>query len=204
VSLASLLIDRIVHESAGTLIYHYYYRLPEQDRSDDPGVMLAFKLVPEVVNAIAIPGGEPPEDLHITVIYFGRMSEVGDDGLERIAETVLGVASATPVIHGHISGIGRFAGSMSSDSKDVLYASIDAPGLSELRNEIVKACDTAGIPIRKDHGYVPHTTLAYVDPSDATPPELPKGTRLTPVVLDKLVLAVNDYTRNTFPLMGAK
>jgi 2'-5' RNA ligase len=148
-------------------------------------------------------GGEDSSKMHITVIYFGRKSALGDDGIEAIKSIVQAIASSIPVIDGHISGLGRFAATDTSDGKDVIYASIDAPGLSSLRHQLVQACYTAGIPVKSDHDYTPHSTVAYVDQEMDTPP-LPPVARLSPVTLDKLILAVNDNIVGEFPLMGVE
>jgi uracil-DNA glycosylase family 4 len=152
---------------------------------DDPGVAVIFRIPPNTAKAIALENGQPPEDLHCTVAYLGSMSEVGVDGLAR-AKRVLERCAVHPPLKGALSGIGRFAG---GDAGDVVYASVDVPGLGAFRAALVDELVMSGVPVSMEHDYTPHVTLTRLRPDQATPP-LGDALRMRDVFFDAVTLAV--------------
>lgn len=140
---------------------------------DDPGVMIALYPPPELAHELALPGGEAAEDLHITLGYLGRQSAVGRLGLERVRDALGRLQQNTVLaLAGTIGGVGRFSASESSDGKDVIYASVDVPGLDWLHQLVVQAIGNSGadgVAVSETHGFMPHMTLAYVDPAALSP-----------------------------------
>lgn len=163
----------------------------KSDRFDDPGVMIALRLPTNSAEAMAVANGEPAARLHVTLAYLGRLSMVGTDGLVRAREAVARAAYESPILRGLISGIGRFAGSESSDNKDVIYASVDVPGLLEFRRRVVNELECSGVMIKNNHEFTPHITLSYVEPGAPTP-RMTDAVRLRDVYFDKVVLSIND------------
>ncbi|GHO99536.1 hypothetical protein KSF_095840 [Reticulibacter mediterranei] len=140
------------------------------------GMMLAFLLDPETARRLAIPGGEPANELHITLAYLGDMEDKETDGRYRpdtmrepMQRIVSAIASTASPLSGRIAGIGRFAPA-ETDTTPVL-ALVDIPGLAEFRTELVAALDQAGYFVADNHGYTPHVTLAYIDAAAPTPIE---------------------------------
>ena len=143
------------------------------DRSEDPGVMIALYPPPELAAQLELEGGEPAAELHLTLAYLGRLSKLARP-LERVPGVLQRVAA--PPLEGVVGGVGRFAASETSDGRDVLYASVDMPGLAALREKIVATLDEFGFAISEAHGFTPHMTLAYLDPAAPSPLQ-----RLAPV-----------------------
>lgn len=167
------------------------YESDKADRSGDPGVMIALRLPANTADAIAVANGEPADRLHVTLAYLGRLSRVGTEGLA-LAKAALGtVAYNQGILRGVVAGIGRFAGTESSDGKDVIYASIDVPGLAEFRRAVVCELQCCGLEVSLAHDFTPHATLAYVEPGAPTP-RMADALRLRDVYFDQVVLAVND------------
>ena len=133
------------------------------------GLFVAFWLPAEQANALAFDGGEAPEQLHLTLCYCGDVSALGADTVAAAIAAVCAVAGASAPLQGVISGLGRFNASESSDGYETLYASVDMPGLAELRVRLSEALTAAGAPTRNDHGYDPHVTLCFLSPGDAGP-----------------------------------
>lgn len=125
------------------------------------GIMVALFPPREVADALAVPGGEPADELHVTLALLG-------DGPSYSAEDVItavrqAVADSTP-LSGHLGGLGMFP---DSGNGAPVWAPVDVPGLESLRERIVTALDegaTSGA-VRRDHGYTPHMTLGYDLPS---------------------------------------
>lgn len=141
------------------------------------GMMLA--LLPDIptAEALAIPGGEAATDLHITLAYLGDSEDTtllhnparNADDRDVLLTVVNGIAARFQPLDGNIGGVGRFAASASSDMKDVCIALVDVPVLSELRARLCSTLEINGFAVAKNHGYTPHITLAYIDPTAEMP-----------------------------------
>ena len=163
------------------------------------GMMLAFLLDPATAAQLALPGGENPADMHVTLAYLGDTEEQPDDDLFRphtspfkIRSAIAAVASETKPLAGRIAGIGRFTSQDDKDTPTPVYAGVDMPGLAEFRTAIVKRIEETGYFVAGDHGFTPHITLAYID-ADAGMPidDIPA----LPLIFDTVCLAVGDDRR---------
>ena len=155
---------------------------------------LAFFLSEDLANAIALPGGEPPGELHLTLVYFGEQVSLPVDQLQSLLKEK---CRAMPPLTGRIAGIGRFSAEGRSGDEDVIYASFDSPGLLELRDELLVCVQTAGLEPDTTHGYTPHVTLAYVDPDQEVDLNLP----FIEVEFSIITLAIGDNYYD-FELLG--
>lgn len=144
----------------------------QPDHSD--GVMVALYPDPAAKDAIAsaISGPDnttPPDELHVTLAYLGKMSEVSmtaDEIFRRVSDAVEG----EPGLSGSIGGIGMFPPSEGSEDRQVTWVPVDVPGLTMLREQIAEAL---GDVVATDHGFTPHMTLGYdlgmIDPLPSIP-----------------------------------
>jgi 2'-5' RNA ligase len=137
----------------------------------DARVMVALYPPPETAAGLAIAGGDPPDQLHLTLCYLGTALEVGTNAIDRVKDVCRVVASCFPPVLGKVSGVGRFSGGPAPDAEDVVYASVDAPGLAELRQRLAEHLAGCGIAYSKAHGFTPHITLAKVAPDAPSPVE---------------------------------
>lgn len=135
----------------------------------DPSVMISLTIPNEVARTLTIPGGEKENDLHITVCYLGRLSEIGQDAVDDALQVAELLADNSRPISGLVGGFGRFSASDSSDGKDVIYANVDLPRLPDFRGELIHVLNLAKIPYKNNHGYTPHVTLKYIDSDRNTP-----------------------------------
>jgi 2'-5' RNA ligase len=121
------------------------------------GVMVALFLQPELAAQVALDGGEPPEELHITLAFLGEASELQDP---EALQTLVGEwAAQAPPLTGEISGVGLFT----AGPEPVTYLSVDLPALPDARQQLVDSLVDAGQPVSFTHGFTPHCTLAYED-----------------------------------------
>jgi 2'-5' RNA ligase len=170
-------------------------------QQDEAGVMVAFFLKMEDVAALAVtdlPTGSvatPAEEMHLTLAYLGTVDEVQIDELE-LLRIVGEFARTMPLVRGQVSGIGRFAGD-EGDGLQALYASFDGPYLPEWRAELVAWLDMS-VPVRRNHGFTPHITLAYV-PAAAATALLPPASR--EVSFERLSVSWGAH-RTDFALQG--
>jgi 2'-5' RNA ligase len=134
------------------------------------GVMVALRVPLAAAKRIALPKGEAPEDLHVTLAYLGDANVIDPDKRADLVERLKRIAETTEPICGTICGYGRFRnpGPTGDDPKDpsvaedILWVGFDAPDLPELRHRVVQACHDAALPPAGEHGFTPHITLAYV------------------------------------------
>lgn len=123
------------------------------------GCMVALFLPSEIANKIAIPDGEKPFDMHVTLAFF---PEVPTPEIISQIETILQDIASTASLTATLSGIGIFT----AGEEPVTYASVDSPGLAEFRNQLITNLDSIGADYSKTHGFTPHVTLIYDERRD--------------------------------------
>ncbi|WP_027894513.1 2'-5' RNA ligase family protein [Calidithermus chliarophilus] len=130
------------------------------------GVMLCLVPPLEVAQALALPGGLPPRELHLTLAYLGKLGEgVTPEALARLMPAARFLAAMMPPLEARVSGLGRF----SLPGGDAFYASVDHPRLPEFRRVWVELCQRLGAPPVLNHGFTPHITLSYLTPAAPQP-----------------------------------
>ncbi len=165
-----------------------------RSESERTTAMTAYKLPATIAHQIAIPDGEPVDDLHMTLTFHSN-APISEDERSAFQRVVKSVADSHDPLTGEISGIGRFT-SVSDGSKTPLYASVDMPGLPEFRHDLVTSLNDAGFAVNAEHGYTPHITLAYLDKDDPTPSVDISAVKLP---FTALTLALGDEL-HTYPL----
>lgn len=120
------------------------------------GAMVALVPTAQTAAALAVPGGEPADQLHVTLAYLGDADALSDEEVQGLLAEVRDWATKTGQINGHISGYGVF-----DQDPPVTYLSFDAPALPRARQDLVDRLDHAGVPADRAHGFTPHMTVAY-------------------------------------------
>jgi 2'-5' RNA ligase len=134
-------------------------------QKSNEGFMIALPIASDIAAQLVLPEGEAGKDLHITLVFLGPSAMFTAEGIKLVSDTAAEVAAEFEPLRGRIGGLGRFF----NGEKDVIYASPDVPGLSELREALCARLDAAGVPLSENHGFNPHITLAYVEPGVAQP-----------------------------------
>jgi 2'-5' RNA ligase len=130
-------------------------------------VYIACWLQPAQATQLALVDGEPVDALHVTLLCLNADVGMDPEWLRRVAENALDAeALRSAPLTGAVSGLGVFVG----EDADVLYGSVDAPGLTDLRQRLVARLTSEGIQIDRTHDFTPHVTLAYLEPG--TPVDL--------------------------------
>lgn len=130
--------------------------MPASQPDFSDGSMLALYPPPAIAEALAIPGGLEPADLHVTIAYCGDASGVRKRLLRRAAAAI---ASQVPPFTAAIAGHARFTGG----DQDVIVALADGRWLEDLRSLALAELETLGIDVPREHSFTPHMTLAYLD-----------------------------------------
>lgn len=141
--------------------------------------MLCLALAPDVAAQLAVPGGLPAHELHITLAYLGSWLDERDR--QTVAAVTAEVAAAHRPLAGRVYGQGRFPAG--DDGTVPVWARVDVPGLRELRQVLVERIRAAGVWFEDRYPqYTPHVTLTYLVGDEAPPPPVPQ----TPVRFDAL------------------
>lgn len=163
------------------------------------GLLVAVWLDPALANTLALPGGEPADQLHLTLCYCGDANEMSDVQIGRAIAAAADIATMYGPLSGQLAGLGRFNASASTGGKDVIYANVDVPLLEAMRQYLAVHLDMAGCRPLTTHGYTPHVTLAYIDEGAAWPIErLPTQ----PFTIRSIWVGVGDR-RTEIPLVGS-
>ncbi|MFE2969910.1 2'-5' RNA ligase family protein [Streptomyces sp. NPDC059340] len=125
------------------------------------GCMIALYPPPEIAQGLAVDGGLPPEEMHVTVAYLG---DTADSDVDVLHEVVAQLAERQPFTV-QFAGHARFTGG----DKDVIVALADSPDLEDLRRDTLDALRERGIEVPRDHGYTAHCTITYLDPREEAP-----------------------------------
>jgi 2'-5' RNA ligase len=133
------------------------------------GCMIALVPPKAVAEQLAEYGDEPIDQLHVTLVYLGKLGE-DDIDPEKTADVLEEWADTTPRLKGTYAGHCLFAVSASSDGKVPEVVTVDCPGLTRARTRLVDLLDAAKIAYHDDHDFVPHTTVSYVDESATVAP----------------------------------
>lgn len=137
------------------------------DENQD-GVMVALYPPNDLAGDLALDdeSAEDPDELHVTLAYLGKLSDLTSEQQDRLTKVVEGFAHTAAPLDAVISGYGVFAPPSSPGAEDVTpvtYLSVDAPDLPSFRQRLVEALQAGGFPVAMNHGYTPHMTLAYGD-----------------------------------------
>lgn len=139
------------------------------------GVIVGWFLNSWEADKLALPGGEPASDLHITLGYFGDASAMSADQQRKLIGVTSEVALRHTELEGELKGVGRFSNGQETDP---FWVGADIPGLAELRDDLISSLETAGIPTTgfgAGKSFVPHITVAYLGADEPTPPVTVRG-----------------------------
>jgi DNA adenine methylase len=135
---------------------------------DKTGSTVTLVPSPDLAKTLAVDGGEPASDLHVTLAFLGEAEGLDIKSIER---AVSSFANISPPIEASISGAGIF---QDQGDGDVLYASVDAPSLPEWRARLVEMLEIVGVTVSRDHGFTPHMTLKYIADGEVPAVRLPR------------------------------
>lgn len=177
--------------------------LPDESQTNKAmsnGIMIALYPTPDIAEQIAIAQGslvenpESPDELHITLLYMGRVDEVDFMTVEAADATLRQIVAITPPIEASISGTARFTGS-DAEGDPFVYL-INSQRLMDFREELAESL--AGLYSDK-FAYTPHMTLAYLPKDDEI------TVQLDPMNLsfDEVILKIGDEKRR-FPFAKTK
>ena len=159
------------HEEAIDAAYKAFYDRvmakkepePAQKSMEDGRAVLFVGLQVSGADALAIEGGEKPEDFHVTLAYGHFDGKDEADTSARVQKAIDEIRDLIPDSL-HFDAQGRFEASKSSDGKDVIYAQVAAGQLEKAHDGLLEALKKQGIELEGTFPeYKPHMTLAYIE-----------------------------------------
>lgn len=132
------------------------------DFSDSACVVLTFS--ENAKQQLAIRGGLPPSELHITLGYFGKTSDLGERARAELRIMCKRIASGVGPIKVNLNGITRFSG-----QEDALVVNADSPTIGHLHTSLMDGARARDIGNGSEHGFTPHMTLGYLNHDDPMP-----------------------------------
>jgi 2'-5' RNA ligase len=136
-------------------------------KAKDNSAMIALRIPDpiraEIKDKYPFVDAETLAELHITLIYLGDTRTLNKVDIIRAASEY---ATYQAPIKGKLQGLARF---INGQDVDPLVCTFDSPQMPQVYSGLVSFLDTNRIPYHKEHGFIPHMTLAYI-PKDAEMP----------------------------------
>jgi 2'-5' RNA ligase len=152
--------------------------------------MVALMLPRDVASKIAVDGGVPVDDMHITVLFNGELDDPAfADLVSKVKE--FGAGWSTGPLKGSIGGIGTFPADPNSDNGAPWWVPVDVPGLNTMYEQLSGLAGHAS-----EHGYTPHSTLTYVKDGETPPSPVER----TPVEFSSVWVVRGNEERVEVPL----
>lgn len=169
------------------------------------GCMVALDLPADVGRQLQaackgiLPDGAEPtpiHEMHITLFYPGDLERLDFDCAQLVSACADFARTHAPLV-GVIGGVARFHG----NGQSPLVALYDCPDLPQFRQDLVEYLHQRGIlETTRDHGFIPHITLAYL-PTEAAMEEEVKISPI-PLTFREIVVAWGDEWHH-LPLQAA-
>ncbi|MRH86002.1 hypothetical protein GFY24_00730 [Nocardia sp. SYP-A9097] len=133
---------------------------PDDDAaSEHTGAMIALVPCAEDAQRLLVEGGEPVEELHLTLAYLG---EAADWTPEQVAAVGNGIAEISPAgpLMGSVWGHALFNPDTDGKEPCAVYL-VEADGLTDLRQAVLGALLDTGGPMPEQHDFIAHVTAGY-------------------------------------------
>jgi 2'-5' RNA ligase len=157
--------------------------------------MISLPIAPETAKLLALPQGNDPETLHITLIFLGTWDDYAPDVQQQIKDAVTSVAHLQVPLFGEISGFGCFT--PAGDPDKTFFVLPHMHGLYALHCALKEALPVPGKG--QFDGFLPHITLASL-PMNASLPYT--SIDPTPLTCMTMQVVVADTVLLSCPLEG--
>lgn len=152
------------------------------------GAMVALIPTEDDAARLAVEGGVPADELHVTLWFLGEGAEWGDDDQQRVRDAVAEIAASATKVEARAFAAAVF--NPDTDSPCVVYlVGDDSGGLGTVRDAVAETV-LEGVELPPQHSpWQPHLTIVY-DTTDTTQLQ-----QTGPVVFDRVRVAfAGEYT----------
>lgn len=123
--------------------------------------MVAFMLPEDLAEEIAVEGGTPVDEMHITIAFYGDLNDSQFDDLVEALKSLFSDWQGQTEYKGTIGGIGAFP-AKDPEKGTPWWVPVNIVGLTTLHDQIT-ASTPDSIDFEPTNGYTPHVTLIYSD-----------------------------------------
>lgn len=162
---------------SATAIEAQIVRSADAEQAKSTGGMIALLPRQQDAEMLAVPGGEPVEDLHMTVVYFGE-DVTGQDSSE-VLDSCYQVADQYIPIDANVFATAVF--NPSGDDPCAVYLIGGNSDISEIYRQLRETAESVPGASEQHDPYFPHVTIAYNPVAELT--------YQGPIVFDRLLLA---------------
>jgi 2'-5' RNA ligase len=154
------------------------------------GAMIALIPTAEDATRLAVDGGEPAEQLHLTLAYLGEAANLGARGQQDVIDAVSTAANGLPLLEAEIFSVNAFNPGGADDRDPCLVWGLTGDMLDAVHDIIDDTLHLIDAPIPSQHRpWASHITAAYTADMGRIA-EL--ASRVGPVKFDRLRLAFGD------------
>lgn len=135
--------------------------LADASTSDDhDGMMIAVYPPSELATVLAgtEEGDHTPDDLHVTVLYFGQMDEIDPDLIPLVRDRLAEAAAVANHFTAKVTDVSQF---VSEDGENPQIYEIECEGLAEFRDVLIQASEEVGLSPMLNFDFHPHMTVRY-------------------------------------------
>lgn len=136
------------------------------------GAMIALIPTEDRIKTLAMEGGEPPEQLHMTEIYLGDATDWSDEEREFVIDVISDFADSRGPVQGDAFSVNMFnpPGSVQADGKDrdsCVVLGIGGDDVADFHDSLREYLEDEGVEYPRQHTpRIPHVTLMYTDDAD--------------------------------------
>jgi 2'-5' RNA ligase len=161
------------------------------------GGMIAFFLKPDDARNLSAQtdGAVDASEMHLTVVYLGEASNMSSEQTLELVEWMNYYSEIIPPIRGKVGGTAMFS-KVEDNGKHAVVALYDSPDMPHLRRLMMELLSAIGIEPPREHGFIPHITLAYADVNNL--PDINAE-----IVFEEISLVLGDKRVN-FKLSGSE
>lgn len=129
----------------------------DAEQAKATGGMIALGIDPSYLDSLTIDGGEPADDLHLTMVYFGEdVTDLSSYAAQTICEDI--TAWSSPLA---CKAFAHATFNPSTENACAVYLIGDGADLSLLHKDIFDGCN-AMYDLRQQHlPWLPHVTAGY-------------------------------------------
>jgi 2'-5' RNA ligase len=129
-------------------------------QTDGDGVMLAVYPPLDVADQLAgnAEGDHRPDDMHVTLLYFGDITEVNLDAVTALQASLPAVLAERLPLVAHVTEAGMFE---AEDGENPQIYHVDCTGLDEIRDVLLAASRDVGLIPHMNFDFTPHMTVRY-------------------------------------------
>lgn len=137
-------------------------RTADAEQAKASGAMIALKPRRDYANQLAVPGGEPPQDLHCTLVFFGEQIAVERFPTEELANACSQLADLYGAITARVFGQAIFNPDTNDPAAVYLLNDVDnSAKLASIHAEAVHISQTLFNLPDQHTPYVAHVTASY-------------------------------------------